>query len=63
MIPPIRGLLGIERCETQEAIAEAVGVPQQTVADWMKDFTEKCQENNPVNWHDFTPPMLSAFLR
>ena len=43
-------------CHTQEEIAEAVDMTQQTIADWMKDFTEKLTANNSVNFSDFDPP-------
>jgi hypothetical protein len=32
-------------CHTQEEIAEAVGAPQQTVADQIKAFTESVLQN------------------
>ncbi len=35
--------------------AEAVEVPQQTVADWEKEFTEICAGHNSVNSSSFTP--------
>ncbi len=44
-------------CQNQEEIAGAVEVPQQTIADWMKDFTEKLAADNSVKWPDFDPPI------
>lgn len=46
---------------TQEEIAEPVGVARETIRDWEKDFTEICQRNNSVNWHDFDPPIYNVW--
>ena len=40
-------------CHTQEEIAEAVEVHQDTVSGWTKDFTEKLATDNSVKWSDF----------
>lgn len=48
-------------CKTQEEIAEAVQVPQQTLADWMKGFTENLVTEDSVKWHDFDPPIYNVW--
>jgi hypothetical protein len=48
-------------CHTQQAIAEEVGVPQQTVADWSAEFTEISAADNPVKPHDFTAPIYNVW--
>ncbi len=50
-------------CHTQEEIAGAVEIPQQTIADWMKDFTEKLAADNSVKWTDFDPPIYNVCIR
>lgn len=48
-------------CATQEEISEAVEVPQQTIADWMKDFTETSISEESVKWSDFDPPIYNVW--
>jgi hypothetical protein len=48
-------------CATQEEIAEAVESPQQTVADWMKGFTENSTAEESVKWHNFDPPIYNVW--
>jgi len=48
-------------CHTQEEIAEAVEVPQQTIADWMKDFTEMSKADISVKWSDFETPIYNVW--
>jgi hypothetical protein len=44
-------------CATQEEIAEAVDVAQQTIVDWMKDFTETSIAEVSVKSSDFDKAM------
>ena len=46
---------------TQKEIAEAVGVPQQTLVDWMKGFTGNLEAEDSVKWHDFDPPIYNIW--
>jgi len=46
-------------CHTQEEIAAAVEVHQDTVSEWSKGFTEKLAADNSVNWTDFSPPIYN----
>ena len=48
-------------CHTQEEIAEAVDSPQQTIADWMKDFTEKSVADKSVFPADFEVPIYNVW--
>jgi hypothetical protein len=48
-------------CHTQEEIAAAVEVPQQTIADWMKDFTEKSASDISVFPADFEVPIYNVW--
>lgn len=49
------------RCETQERIAEQVGVPQQTVADWIANFTEIDTEADSGIFRDFEPELYTVW--
>ena len=44
-------------CHTQEEIAEAVDVAQNTVTGWEKEFIEKLGIDNLINSPDFDPPL------
>mgnify|MGYP003601427762 CR=1 FL=1 len=46
---------------TQEEIAAAVEVHQDTVSEWTKGFTEKLATDNSVNPPDFTPPLYNVW--
>lgn len=50
-------------CATQEEIAEAVSVPQQTAADWAKGFTENSAAEESVKWRDFDPPIYNTWIQ
>lgn len=49
------------RCETQEAIAEAVGVPQQTVTRWIADFTQNDADGDSGIFRDFAPELYALW--
>ena len=48
-------------CHTQEEIADSVDSPQQTIADWTKDFTETSISEESVKWPDFDPPIYNVW--
>ena len=48
-------------CHTQEEIADSVDSPQQTIADWMKDFTETSISEESVKWTDFEVPIYNVW--
>ena len=48
-------------CHTQEEIAEQVEVPQQTIVDWIKDFTEKSKDDISVFSSDFDIPIYNVW--
>ena len=48
------------RCETQERIAEQVGVPRQTVADWIANFAEIDPEADSGIFRDFEPELYTG---
>jgi len=45
------------RCETQERIAEQVGVPRQTVRDIIANFGENGSEDDSAIFRDFEPEL------
>ena len=49
-------------CETQEAIAVAVGVTHQAIAQWIKDFAKISDVDNFAK-SDFTPPIYNIWKR
>ncbi len=49
------------RCETQERIAEQVGVPQRTVADWIASFSENGSEDDSAIFRDFEPELYTVW--
>lgn len=49
------------RCETQERIAEQVGVPRQTVADWIANFAEIDPEADSGIFRDFEPELYTVW--
>lgn len=48
------------RCETQERVAEQVGVPQRTVADWIASFSENGSEDDSAIFRDFEPELYTV---
>lgn len=50
-------------CHTQEEIAAAVEVAQNTVTGWEKEFIEKLGTDNLINSPDFDPPIYNVELR
>ena len=48
-------------CHTQEEIADSVDSPQQTIADWMKDFAETSISEESAKWTDFDPPLYNVW--
>jgi predicted transcriptional regulator len=48
-------------CATQQEIADAVQVPQQTVKDWTDGFTESCLKQESVNPPSFDPPIYNVW--
>ena len=48
-------------CATQEEIAEAVGVPRQTIDDWTKDFAESCLVKDSAFPPGFEPPIYNVW--
>ena len=48
-------------CATQEEIAEAVGVPRQTIDDWTKDFAESPEDGLPAFPPGFEPPIYNVW--
>ena len=49
------------RCETQDVIAEAVGEPQQTIADQIVKFTENGNSADSGIFHNFDPKIYSVW--
>lgn len=50
-----------QACHTQNEITEATQVPQQTIADWIQNFTENLTTKESVNWSNFTPPIYNIW--
>jgi DNA-binding XRE family transcriptional regulator len=50
-------------CATQEQIAEAVGVAQQTVKDWTDGFTESPEDGLSVFPPGFEPPIYNVWKK
>jgi hypothetical protein len=50
-------------CATQEQIAEAVGVAQQTVKDWTDGFTESPDDGLSVFPPGFEPPIYNVWKK
>ena len=50
-------------CATQEEIAEATGVPQQTIGEWLKGFTEMSDADISVIPSGFTPPIYNVWKK
>jgi DNA modification methylase len=48
-------------CATQEEIAEAVGVPRQTIDDWTKDFAEMSKSDISAFPSGFEPPIYNVW--
>jgi len=48
-------------CATQEEVAEAVGVPRQTIDDWVKDFADTCLEKVSAFPPGFDPPIYNVW--
>lgn len=48
-------------CHTQEEIAEAVDVPQNTISGWEKEFIEKSAANNSIFPADFEVPLYNVW--
>jgi DNA-binding XRE family transcriptional regulator len=48
-------------CATQEEIAEAVGVPRQTIDGWTADFAESCLAQDSANPPGFEPPIYNVW--
>ena len=48
-------------CHTQEEIAAAVEVTQNTISGWEKEFIEKCQGHNSINSPDFEVPIYNVW--
>ena len=48
-------------CQTQEEIAAAVEVAQNTVTGWEKEFIEKLGTDNLINSPDFDPPLYNVW--
>jgi SOS-response transcriptional repressor LexA len=48
-------------CATQEEIAEATGVPQQTIGEWLKGFTEMSDSDISVIPPGFEPPIYNVW--
>lgn len=46
---------------TQQEIADAVDVPQQTVDDWLSGFTENSAAEESVKWSGFEPPIYNVW--
>jgi hypothetical protein len=49
------------RCETHEAIAEAVGIPRRTVSDKIADFGETNQMSDSAIFRDFEPQIYTVW--
>jgi len=48
-------------CKTQEEIAEAVEVSQDTVSEWSKGFTENLGTEESVKWTGFEIPIYNVW--
>lgn len=48
-------------CHTQEEIAAAVEVPQNTISGWEKEFIEKSAANNSIFPADFEVPIYNVW--
>ena len=48
------------QCEAQEAIAEAVNIPQRTVSDKIADFSENDQLTDFAIFRDFRPEIYTT---
>jgi len=50
-------------CHTQEEIAEAAGVPRDTVQGWVSGFVENSITQESTNWQDFKPPIYNVWKK
>jgi len=48
-------------CATQQEIADAVNVPQRTIADWETDFSETSALEVSLNSNDFDAPIYNVW--
>ena len=50
-----------QACATQEEIAEAVEVHQDTISEWTKVFTENSGAEESVKWSGFDTPIYNVW--
>jgi len=50
-------------CHTQEDIAEVVGIPRQTISDWLNNFAENSVTEESAKWTNFIPPIYNVWKK